>query len=409
MFIYIASGLILFLFLASLACSGQTTGVAQTTGADDALTDPDKHVTIFVTGDVMTGRGIDQALPQPGNPRIHESYMKMATGYLELAEQAHGPLQIPLSYDYVWGDALDELERVRPDVRIINLETSITTNDYFWPGKGIQYRMNPANIPVLTVAKIDACALANNHVLDWGYAGLDQTLNTLTTAGVKYAGAGQSLAEATDPALLEVAGKSRVVLFSYGLPSSGIPSAWAASRDRAGVNLLPDLSGNNVQRIKEAVAAVEEKNDIIVVSVHWGGNWGYDIPARQTEFARELIDQAGVDLVHGHSSHHARGIEVYRGKLILYGAGDFLNDYEGIRGYEQFRDDLALMYFASLDPATGRLVRLKMTPLQIRNFRLNQASQADTLWLQAVLNREGARFGTRVKLDQDNQLTLEWH
>ena len=81
---------------------------------------------------------------------------------------------------------------------------------------------------------------------------------------------------------------------------------------------------------------------------------------------------AGVDIVHEHSSHHARGIEVYEGTPILYGCGDYLSEHEGSRGYEEYRDDLALMYFPSLDPATGKPARFENTPLQIsRNLERN--------------------------------------
>ncbi len=122
----------------------------------------------------------------------------------------------------------------------------------------------------------------------------------------------------------------------------------------------------------------------------------------------QLIDDAGIDLVYGHSSHHAKGIEVYRDRLILYGCGDFLNDYEGIGGYEGFRDDLGLMYFPNLDPLTGRLVRLNMRRTTIRKFRVNPASAEDAGWMADTLNREGKRFGTRVKRDGDGTLTLIW-
>ena len=63
--------------------------------------------------------------------------------------------------------------------------------------------------------------------------------------------------------------------------------------------------------------------------------------------------------MHGHSSHHVKAIEVFRGRLILYGCGDFLTDYEGVGGYEEFRGDLALMYFVELDSGTGELVGLR--------------------------------------------------
>jgi poly-gamma-glutamate synthesis protein (capsule biosynthesis protein) len=115
-----------------------------------------------------------------------------------------------------------------------------------------------------------------------------------------------------------------------------------------------------------------------------------------------------VDIVFGHSSHHPKGIEVYRGKLILYGCGDFLDDYEGITGYEAFRDDLVLMYFPTMRTADGTLISLEMVPLQIRNMCLHRASRADAEWLASILNREGKTLQTSVKLGLDGVLRLEW-
>jgi len=173
--------------------------------------------------------------------------------------------------------------------------------------------------------------------------------------------------------------------------------------------LLTDLGDKSVSRIRKAVRKIKRKGDIVVLSIHWGGNWGYDIPSEQTLFAHRLIDDAGVDLIHGHSSHHVKALEVYKDKLILYGCGDFLNDYEGIGGYEKFRADLSLMYFAELDSSSGKLVGLQMTPTQIRRFKINRVSSTrDAKWLRNTLNREGVLFKTRVELDSDNRLTLLW-
>jgi poly-gamma-glutamate synthesis protein (capsule biosynthesis protein) len=208
--------------------------------------------------------------------------------------------------------------------------------------------------------------------------------------------------------VLEVEGKGRVIVFSFGSVTSGIPLSWAASKEKPGVKLFKDLSDKEVGYVKETVYGVKQKGDIVVVSIHWGGNWGYEIPSEQIEFGHKLINEAGVDLIHGHSSHHVKGMEVYKEKLILYGCGDFLNDYEGIGGYEYYRDDLALMYFASMDPSTGKLVYLQMTPTQIRRFRVNRASSADVEWLKGLLNREGERFGNRVVRSEDSTLTLTW-
>jgi poly-gamma-glutamate synthesis protein (capsule biosynthesis protein) len=386
--------------------AGESSGPKQRSPIEKEATEGEREsIDLFLCGDVMTGRGIDQLLAHPSDPRIHESYVKSALGYVQLAEKAVGPIQRPVESSYIWGDALDELERVAPDARIINLETSVTTSDDWLP-KGINYRMHPKNIPCITAAKIDCCVLANNHVLDWGRAGLAETLKTLWDAELKTAGAGRNLEEAAEPAIIEVAGKGRVLVFAFGSVTSGIPRDWAAKRDGVGVNLLRELSDRTVRRIAESVRKAKKRRDLAVASIHWGGNWGYEIPSRQRVFARRLLDEAGIDVVHGHSSHHPKGIEIYKGKPILYGCGDFINDYEGIKGYEQFRADLTLMYFVQLDPATGRLVRLEMTPLGIRRFRLNRVSMDDARWICDMLNREGAETGTRAELNADGRLSL---
>ncbi|MDZ7801071.1 MAG: CapA family protein [Trueperaceae bacterium] len=92
----------------------------------------------------------------------------------------------PLSYQQVWGDVLHELQRVRPDARIVNLETAVTTSDDWDRQKGIHYRMHPGNVALLRAAGIDVAVLGNNHVLDWGAGGLRETLTVLRDAGVRH-------------------------------------------------------------------------------------------------------------------------------------------------------------------------------------------------------------------------------
>ena len=355
--------------------------------ANDTPPQTAELMTIFLCGDVMTGRGIDQVLPHPADPMICEPFMTSAIDYVALAETMNGPIPRTVGFSYIWGDALAEFERVRPDARIINLETAVTNSTDCVP-KGINYKMNPENMPCITAAGIQCCTLANNHVLDWGYSGLVQTLETLDEANVKAAGAGRDATQARAPAIIDVGGKGRVVVLSFGSVTSGIPRDWAATQRKPGISLLPDLSARTVDDIAETVSQVKRPGDIVVASLHWGGNWGYRVPARQREFAHRLIDDAQVDVVHGHSSHHPKGIEVHGERPILYGCGDLLNDYEGISGYEDYRDDLVLMYFVSLAPSSGRLVHFEMRPLQIKNFKLSLASQQDCDWLRNVLDRE---------------------
>lgn len=368
---------------------------------------PRTSVRFFLCGDVMTGRGVDQIMAHPCDPRLYEPAIVSALDYVRLAEAAGGAIARRAPPSYVWGAALDELERRRPHVRLVNLETSVTRSGRPAP-KGINYRMSPENAGCLSAVRIDCCVLANNHVLDWGRAGLLETLDALARLGVKTAGAGRNADEAGRPAILDLPGGRRALVFAFASETSGVPLDWAARADAPGVNLLPELGERGAAWAAGQVAAFRRPGDIVVASVHWGSNWGYEIPDQQRRFAHALIDAGGVSILHGHSSHHAKGVEVYRGRLVLYGCGDFLNDYEGIEGCEEFRGDLALMYFADVDPASGDLDALTMTPLQIKRLQLRRASRADAAWVAATLDRECARLGARVNPQPDGGLALAW-
>jgi poly-gamma-glutamate capsule biosynthesis protein CapA/YwtB (metallophosphatase superfamily) len=365
----------------------------------------DGLITLFACGDVMPGRGVDQVLPHPGDPELREGYARDAHDYVRLAEHANGPIPRPVSFSWPWGDALGVLDAMAPDLRLINLETSITRSADFAAGKPVHYRMSPQNLPCLTAARPDVCALANNHVLDFGPAGLAETLRVLAGAGLAAAGAGPDLAGAMAPVAVPVPG-GRVLVFSCGTASAGIPPGWAAAATRPGVNLLPGLSDAAADELTVRAGQARQRGDLVVVSVHWGSNWGYGVDGDQVRFAHRLID-GGVDLIHGHSSHHPRPVEVYRGKLVLYGCGDCIDDYEGIGGHEQFRDDLRLLYFASLTPGTGTLAGLTMVPMQARKMRLCHASAADARWLAEVVDRISREFSSRIDRQPDG--TLAWH
>jgi poly-gamma-glutamate synthesis protein (capsule biosynthesis protein) len=265
--------------------------------------------------------------------------------------------------------------------------------------------MHPDNIPCLTAARIEVCVLANNHVLDYGYAGLEETLDTLTTAGLEAAGAGRNIAEARRPGIIDLPDACRVLVFAFGTRSSGIPPAWGATPNCPGVEFLEDLSPATADEILQRVGRVKCPGDIVVASIHWGSNWGYDVPRAHVQFAHRLID-GGVDLVHGHSSHHPRPIEVYRNKLVLYGCGDFIDDYEGITGFEAFRNDLVLLYLPTVDPYNGELLRLRMVPFRIRRMRLNRVSPEEAAWLRDVVHRVSSEFGATVDLAPDGALVL---
>ena len=307
----------------------------------------DGLMTLFLCGDVMLGRGVDQVLPHPGDPELRERYAGDARAYVRLAERANGPIPRSAGFSWPWGDALD-----------------------------------------------------------FGRAGLRETLGALASAGLRAVGAGRDAAEARQPAAVPVPAGGRAMVFACGTASSGIPPGWAATATRPGVNVLPGLSDAAADDVIARVQAVRQRGDVVIVSIHWGSNWGYGVGDDQVRFARRLID-GGVDVIHGHSSHHPRPVEVYRGKLILYGCGDCIDDYEGISGHEEFRDDLRLLYFPSVAADTGTLDALRMVPMQARRMRLQRANIADGEWLRLVLQRISRRFRTGISRQPDGTLILQ--
>ena len=364
---------------------------------------------LLLAGDVMTGRGIDQILPRPSSPELFEDHLRDARDYVALAEVQSGKIPRSVPFTYPWGDALEELER--SDVCIVNLETSVTRSGAAWPDKGINYRMHPGNVPCLTSARIDIAGLANNHMLDWGREGLIETIDTLHAAGIETAGAGRNLSEAAAVTVTDIDEQSRVVVVAVAGPGCGVPLAWAATAEQPGVALLRRLDERAADALAERILRVRRRVDVVVVSIHWGSNWGYDVDDEHVSFAHALVER-GVDVVFGHSSHHPRPIELVRGKPVFYGAGDLLNDYEGITGYESFRNDLVLLYSlrCSQGPRATRerpgdgpererepsRIVVTMKPFRIRKMRLERATSTDGRWLAEVLANESRRYGTDI-------------
>jgi poly-gamma-glutamate synthesis protein (capsule biosynthesis protein) len=173
------------------------------------------------------------------------------------------------------------------------------------------------------------------------------------------------------------------------------------------VAFIDDVSPQNAAVVAAHIDRHRQGDDVVIVSLHWGANWGYELSPQERAFAQSLIVEAGADIVHGHSSHHPKGIEIHRGKPIFYGCGDFLNDYEGISGYESYRGDLSLLYLVTLSRSQRACQGAEMLPFRIRRFRLETATAEEANWLRQRMDRECRRFGGGVTL-RDGRLVLSW-
>lgn len=200
--------------------------------------------------------------------------------------------------------------------------------------------------------------------------------------GMASAGAGRDGTEARAPAVLPLPGGGRVVVHAAATRSSGVPGAWAAGPGRAGIHIVDETSEEEADLLAARMARERQPGDVTVLSIHWGGNWGYEVPPEQRAFARRLVEAGAADMIHGHSSHHFKGAEIYRGKAVLYGCGDLINDYEGIGGHEAFRSPLVLLYFLRLRTADGQHAGFDVAPFRLHRFRLSRIGAADARWIR---------------------------
>ena len=365
-----------------------------------------KILKINFVGDVMLGRLIDQlfetSVNEPSEAKIVRSFLKNNSNLNQYGASAP------------WGSTLPLLQS--SNLNVINLETSVTTNSKKWPDKVFNYRMHPANTSTLKAACIDYASLANNHTLDFCEQGLRDTVETLSKEGIAFAGAGHARDEALKPAVLRI---------PRGLPAEDQSTAnvhvWSASDhpgnwNKVGQFHLIDYTAQTRSRLKKVIngdvsaACGKTGPPLKVFSVHWGPNYSWSPDKEIQSLARFLIDECGIDVIHGHSSHHIQGVEKYKGKLIIYGCGDFVDDYALIPGY---RNDLSAIWRLSLSQSEGKLKmnKLEIFPSRIRQFQaeLLDASDPDHDWVRSKLREQSSHFGTvtQDRLGEKGQLVID--
>ena len=296
--------------------------------------------------------------------------------------------------EYPWGDTLSVLRSA--DALIINLECVISDRGRPWSGKTFTFRTDARNVAVLEAARVTAVSLANNHSLDYGDEALVECLEILSTHGIGAAGAGRSLDDAMKPARLSAEGGA-ITLLAFTDNEPG----WEAGPAAPGVFYVPLIRDDSrLSRWLSAIAHAAETDDLVVVSAHWGPNWGYHPLPEHVEAAHRFID-AGADVVFGHSPHVVRAVERYREKPILYSGGDFIDDY-AVDEHE--RNDQSFVF--SLDYEGGRLRRVLMIPTVIERLQARLAVQAERPAILSKMKALCRSVGTETRETPDGMEIL---
>lgn len=288
----------------------------------------------------------------------------------------------------VWGTTLERLGAL--DGLVVNLECCVSERGERWPEKTYYFRADPAfAVPALEAADVSIAALANNHVLDFREPALRETRAHLTEAGIAHAGAGPDLDTALDPAVVDAGGVTvATVSFTDRRPS------FAATGTSAGTAYAPLETSSSSTRELVGTALDRAKGydpDLVVASLHWGPNWETSPDGSQRRFARWLIDR-GVDVVHGHSAHVLQGVETYRGRPIVYDAGDFVDDYSPKEGFRNKRSALF-----ELAVADGQLEELRLVPVEIEDETVALAEGEAAAWVRETMRERSEEFGTNVE------------
>lgn len=428
-----------------------------------------RSFTVSFVGDVMLGRVVDQLFPRHVK---NDHDQDIAAHFVERYPSILGAENYSPSSP--WGTTLSLLQD--SDLTLINLETSATTTSEPWPDKAFNYRMHPANLaPILHAAHIDYAGLANNHTLDFGTEGLVETAWTLRDAGVSFAGAGESTNQAYKPVILSLprqrnpwhAGQKgkkqterkqeerrsqneQAQFQSHAVhiySASDHPRSWSSiptfhlfdyspvTRIRLRQLLLSDGTTTHPPDIQsESNADNESRHEthqfhhrahhhhqcspskqppaLKIFSVHWGPNYTWHPADKIRALAHFLIDECRVDMVHGHSSHHVQGVERYKGKIIIYGCGDFVDDYAL---NEEYRNDLGAVWRVYVKEGHGGVVldRLEIFPTRVDKFRamLLDFHDKDHRWVREKISWLSAELGTSVRADTGRlgQIIVDLH
>jgi poly-gamma-glutamate synthesis protein (capsule biosynthesis protein) len=352
---------------------GCGSGVARTTEAQRAPGGEDEavmgraadEVAIGLLGDTMLGRGVGWELQ-----------------FREAAE--------------LWDPELRALA-ASLDAIMCNLECCVSlrgTPTSLIPGKPFFFRAPPAAVGALEAIGVRAVTLANNHALDFGACGLADTVTALAAAGIAAAGAGPDCRAARHAAVVQAAGRRVAVVAATDHPVeyAATPSGWGVA--------YADLRQGPPEWLVREIGAAHEQCDLVIASPHWGPNMTVG-PAEWQRRAASALQDAGADLVAGHSAHLFHGVGWTRAGPILYDLGEALDDY---RVDPELRNDLGILAIWRPGSASAQL---ELVGLRLEYARTALAVDADAEWIAARLQRACSEHGTCVTRIAEQRFRVE--
>lgn len=223
------------------------------------------------------------------------------------------------------------------DVRFVNLESTLSDQRgrTISPDNSLVFTGPPGGADVLARAGVTVVSTANNHAWDYGEKALIETLDNLDRVGIAHAGTSRSAGEATKPAIVEAQGM-RVAFVAFTAIWNQGPLATHVARDR--------VAGADRESMIAAVRDARKGADVVLVSVH-GGEEYVDTPLAGTRSLYRAVIDAGADGVLGHHAHVPQGLEIYRGKPVIYGFGNLVMHMHSDHSWTGF-GMLARMTFA---------------------------------------------------------------
>ncbi len=206
----------------------------------------------------------------------------------------------------------------RADIAMVNLETAITTRGDAPPGKQYAFRATPSAFAALRAGGVDVVSMANNHGMDFGRLGLEDSLAAAAAADFPVVGIGRDAAEAYRPLIREVKGQRVAVIGATQVLDDELRAAWTATDNQPGL-----ASAKEVERLTAAVRAARAQADTVVVFLHWGTE-GRTCPNEAQPVLARTLAEAGADVIVGGHAHRLQGAGRLGGAFVAYGLGNFV-------------------------------------------------------------------------------------